>query len=329
MHNIVTKILCKSGRVTFSTEHYQVDNDSNHQALMDKLLLSVQSHASKQYGHFDQERLSTPCYKALSSYALGQKPFAVIEQAWPEWVEQTFTELQDEVEYYLWLSQAGPDDNAPLSLFLFKQEESHFFNAKLRLNTGRCIYPSKLKYAAVIDPLKWQQHSQQYMTVICPKTADPVTEAFSRLISFHQSIDRAVETEEFLSMVERYANEVIPDKKKEVTSRVFNYCFDQDRQGQSVNVKKLSEYMDEQEPEAFEKYVAANLESAREDWHPDRRRVQRYTKFYGRDDNISISFSSMMFGDDILFDERNNTLTIRSLPKSLVEQLKRYMKKSS
>lgn len=326
MINLIIKISTENGKVTVTPGKKRIDKNTEIlETLFERLGLTVQARSNKEYGYFS-EASQTILHHSLKRFGLNQGGLEELQQAIIKKLADSFLDITD--DHYLWVAQSQQAEHLPVGLFLMKHDISYFFNEDLELDQIQCIDPSKLRYAAIIDPAQWQQQSNRYVTLMVPKVSDATTDSFKQLMGFTAGIDRKADTEEFLQMVEQYANEVIPDKKREVASRVFKYSFDQDLQGQSVNVKKLSEYMDEQAPEAFEQYVAANLDTPPTEWHTDRRQVKKGTKFFGRDQNISISFSSMMFGEDIVYDERTNSLTIRSLPKSLIRQIERYLRKS-
>ena len=120
---------------------------------------------------------------------------------------------------------------------------------------------------------------------------------------------------------------VITVCEQEYRHRVIDYCVDQDRQGEPVALKALSRYVDESSPDAFMRFIADNQEEPSLELYTDRNSLKRYTRFFGRDQDISISFSTAVFGNNIIYDERSDTLTIRSIPKSLKLQLKKYLKK--
>jgi nucleoid-associated protein len=61
--------------------------------------------------------------------------------------------------------------------------------------------------------------------------------------------------------------------------------------------------------------------------YTDRNQLKRYTRLYGRDQDLSISFSTAMLGRHITYDENTGTLTIRAIPKALKSQLTRHIKK--
>lgn len=335
MQNLVIKITNDNGNISTTANRITLPENQlgPYTALLERLITAVQANASKDYGLFDDahrsdfhQALHGHCFEDSSSQ---DSSFEAIEQALLQQLPIHFNgAMEDDDDHYLWLSQAGADKTNPIGIFLMKHEAGFFFGDTLQLMQTQCIEPSKVKYAAIIDPLQWEADSNRYITLKAPKAAEGISGAFQQMLAFTAGVDRKADTEEILQMVEQYTNEIVPDQKKDVASRVFQYCTEQDRQGQSVNVQELSEFMDAQAPDAFVQYVANALDTPRDDWHPDRRQIQRHTSFFGRDQNISIRFSSLLFGDDIVYDERTNSLTIKQLPKSLISQIRRYMKKS-
>ena len=237
MMNLVIKISTETGKLTVSQLHRGASNNTVvYEALFEKLGLAVQASANKEYGYLNETSL-TPFQSALENACLHQGSWATLNKALTEALTDCFSELSQ--DHYLWITQSQQADHLPIGLFLLKHDASYFFNEALELNQAQCIDPSKLKYAAIVDPAQWQQRSNRYVTLMTPKSSDPIAEAFIKLMGFTAGVDRKADTEEFLQMIQRYANEVIPDQKKEVTPRVFKYCSDQDRQGQNKHSEAL------------------------------------------------------------------------------------------
>lgn len=330
MQNLVIKLTTDNGQLRCETSINNGDssNVARCESLLDRLMTNLQASASKQYGTFEQGGLST-WHDALSAYCFESGEFSDILTALASVLPEQFSGvLETDEPHYLWLAQAGDDCTNPIGVFLLKHDASYFFGEDLHLLQTQCIDLTKIKYAALIDPLEWQAASKRYITLKAPKISEPTSAAFHQLLRFEAGVDRKADAEEILQMVEQYTNEVMPENKKELASRAFQYCTDQDKQGESVNLQALSEFIDAEAPDSFVQYVSSNLDAPRDDWNPDRRQIQRHTSFFGRDENISIRFSSLIFGEDIIYDESTNSLTIKSLPKSLISQIKRYMKKA-
>jgi nucleoid-associated protein YejK len=58
-----------------------------------------------------------------------------------------------------------------------------------------------------------------YFSYLTPKNKDPVTLVRNELIGFSEGVDRSTQTEEFLTVVERYADELPPEKEQEYRAR--------------------------------------------------------------------------------------------------------------
>ena len=55
----------------------------------------------------------------------------------------------------------------------------------------------------------------------------------------------------------------------------------------------------------------------------DKRTLNKFRRFTGRAEGLSISFEAHLLGDKIDYDENAGTLMIRNLPTQLRDQLKR------
>jgi nucleoid-associated protein len=106
---------------------------------------------------------------------------------------------------------------------------------------------------------------------------------------------------------------------------VVNYCLDQDRAGEPVELNALSRHVDEAEPEALKNFYTEHFAEP-PPLYADRKQLKRYTRFFGRDNDLSIGFSTLMLRRDILYDESSGKLTIRAIPKSLKSQLACHIK---
>jgi nucleoid-associated protein len=95
----------------------------------------------------------------------------------------------------------------------------------------------------------------------------------------------------------------------------------QDRQDEPVDVRELSFALDDIDREAFVSTVEQE-----QPFYIDRRSMQRYVKFSGREKDLSISFSSSQLNDRVVFDAGSDTLSIKGLPKALRDQLLGHLK---
>lgn len=305
------------------------NDDDAHQTLFDSLKAVFHTHPRRQFGLFDAELPTSAFAAAVGEYhsetidadELGLKLARQI---------QTGINGSDKVQpWYLWLIGDQGGDGQILYLFLFKHDDVHHITAQQTVTTGRTIQPNRLQYVAKLSVSEWQSaQSKTYLSYLAPKNKDPITLAWNELIGFSEGVDRSTQTDEFLTAVDRYADELPPEKEQEYRTRVVNYCLDQDRAGEPVEIRALSRHVDEAAPEALMNFYTEHFEEPATPLYADRKQLKRYTRFFGRDNDLSIGFSTLMLGRDIIYDEDSGTLTIRALPKSLKSQLARHVKKA-
>lgn len=329
-YSIIHKIKSDSSGEGVVLESAQPNTNSNrtHLELFGKLKRTFHIHAKKQYGYFDPDQGDTPLPKQLNGYYQKKVSFARMGQCIADCFKDQFDLIQspEALEYYLWVVTEEVSTRNELYLFLLKHDETAQISGQLTVEESYGIHPEKLQYAAKIDIKEWlSDHTKTYLSFLSLKTSSPATVAFNNAIGFVEGINRAAQTEQFLNMVEQYANN-LPDDK-ECRQRVVDYCLDQDRQGDPIEIQALSRHIDGEDPDAFMYYLADRLEEPPSELYTDRNSLKRYTRLYGRDQNISISFSTAMVGSKIIYDERSETLTIRSIPKSLKSQLRKYLEK--
>jgi len=87
--------------------------------------------------------------------------------------------------------------------------------------------------------------------------------------------------------------------------------------------------LNENEPQKFSKFVTENQQEPTEEIYAHRSSLKKYVRFYGREKDLSISFSSDQMEQNIVFSPEDGSLTFKQVPKSLQAQLATYLKKQN
>ena len=97
--------------------------------------------------------------------------------------------------------------------------------------------------------------------------------------------------------------------------------------GEAVPLKALSNYVNEKDPEQFAEFAQqfGQLDSEK-NLRPDTRKLKHLVRISGKGNGLSLSFSSDLMQQTILFDEQSDTLTITAIPKSLKKQIMEHLK---
>lgn len=319
--------LSANREISFLAGPTQTTNTDVDQALFDQLRRVFHTHARKQIGFFEPTPSTASLSPLLTHY---HNTNMGAEQLGCSIAEQLKTELirsQYAHSGYLWLVLEQGLEDEFLYLFFLEPETVYGITPELTISQQPSLQPSRLQYAVKVNLREWRaQDAMTYLTFLAPKNTQPLTLAWMALTEFATGIDKAVQTETFLTLLERYAESLPPEKEPAYRQRVVNFCLEKEKQGEPVEWKALSQHADETVPQALLEYLTEQVDEPTPVFYPDRKQLKRYTRFYGRADDLTISFSTMLFGSHILYDERTETLTIRAIPSALKSQLKKYLK---
>lgn len=301
-------------------------NDDAHEILFDKLRSVFLTHPRRQFGFFETSPEAEVAI-LLKNYQLQQIDNAQLAEQLASQFQSGLPQEQD-INVYLWLVIDHSGDSDVLYVFLLQHDESFHISPQLTVRSGPSLFTNRLQYGARVHLNEWlNDNVQTYLSMVAPRNQHPQTLAWNTFIRFHEGLDRAAKTEEFLGSVEQFTQTLEPEKAQEYRSKVVDYCLDQDKQGMPVELRALSEHVDDAAPNALLNFLKERIEEPPQGIYTDRKQLRRYTRFFGRDQDLSIGFSTAMLGNHISYDEHSDTLTIRAIPKALKSQLRQYLKK--
>jgi nucleoid-associated protein len=110
---------------------------------------------------------------------------------------------------------------------------------------------------------------------------------------------------------------------REKTHALVSYSMSQAKLGEPITLDELSEVLDDDQPKAFADFIRSKDYSLSDSLPPDKKTLNKFRRFTGRAEGLSISFEQHLLGSKIEFDKDGGTLTLRGLPTQLTEQLKR------
>jgi nucleoid-associated protein len=325
-HSIIHKIARPVPDSPLTTQARETENSCTGPiaSLFEQLKRNYLGRSQKQYGHFDSEQGDNPLPGWLKDLQLGKSTFASFSKRLLDHLQNALGEYEDGFEAHLLLALERVLEQDRFYIFWITHAEAQHIANNLEVETARFIDSAKLQYAARINLDEWQEEdSQKYFSLLTAKGNKALGEAFTRFCGFSEGLDLVEDTREFLDIVDQYAQALPAESVREYKTRVLDYCMEQDRHGEPVVIKELSNQLNETAPEEFASFVSDKQQQPKAELHTDRSSLKRYIRFFGRDKNISISFSSDIFGEDIQYDELSDTLTIKKIPKSLKDQLKK------
>ncbi|BCE02280.1 nucleoid-associated protein [Marinicellulosiphila megalodicopiae] len=303
-------------------------NDSINE-LFNTFKLSYLKRSSKTYGHFAAE--DHVFAQLINRFNGKQISLDDVNTEIGSMLKTFFEDTQDSFEFKLLLTHEILEDQENLYLLFLANKSVEYFDEQLNVQSIEVIDFSKLPFGLKIDLELFAKNDTKYMSVLNTRGNKELSEAFMNFTGFVEGIDVKAQTEEFLKIVDSFSKEMPKDEVSEYRNTVVDYCMEQDSLGEEISIKEIGAQLKElpfEPSEDFSAFVARQQQKPQDHIVPHRASLKRYVRFFGRDKKMSISFDSDRFGQDIQYDEQNQSLTINELPQSLQKQIKQYLDKA-
>lgn len=293
-------------------------------SLFEQLKQSYLRSSQKQYGYFNKEQEDIPLPQWLREQQQAKTAFHSFSQRAMSQLIQQLENTDEVFTAYLMFAIENVLEQQQFYVFWVTQSEALNINSELEVDSSQYIDSAKLQYAARVQIEEWlEQASPKYLSLMTARGNKSLSEAFTQFIGFCAGIDLVEQTSEFLTIVDQYADTLVPDRVSEYKNKVMDYCVQQDRQGAPVIYEELSEKVNEA---ALAGFIIDRQQDKKTELHTDRNSLKRYIRFFGRDNHMSISFAADKFGSDICYNEQTGELLIKKIPQSLRQQLARHLK---
>jgi nucleoid-associated protein len=232
------------------------------------------------------------------------------------------------------LQEQGGELRGHLILFMERQHEQQAFylfvvsqRIASRINDRQEVEPVlTLDFGASLMALKvdleqWRGDGAGAYLTLSPSRARGMAELLQQLTGFSAGVDKAAATRDFLERIETFSQKLPEEQVNDFRSQVVGYCVEQDLQDAPVAISGLSQALDGVDAAAFSSYLADHLPEGDGRLLLDRKSLQRYVKFAGRERDLAISFSSRQLNKRVHYQAETDTLSITGLPKMLRSQL--------
>ena len=214
-----------------------------------------------------------------------------------------------------------------LVIALVQETEAVTMTDELHLTTVKHLDLHHIRLAARINISEWQSNpqSKQYISYLKGKQGRRINEYFPDFIGCQEGIDGPSETRTLLKAFSDFveSEDLGEESAREKTNTLVSYSMAQAKLGEPITLDELSGLIDEDQPRSFYDFIKAKDYGISEALPPDKKTLNKFRRFTGRAEGMSISFEAHLLGDKIEFDEAGGTLTLHGLPTQLTEQLKR------
>ncbi|MFK9079645.1 nucleoid-associated protein YejK [Pseudomonas neuropathica] len=295
--------------------------------LMQQFNESYNAATGKAWGFFHHESGAYPLSGWLAKYLAGGSDFLDFSVTAVEHLTKLMEEsnLSTGGHALFCHYQQGLTDY--LVIALVQETEAVTMTEELHLMTVKRLDLNHIRLAARINISEWKSNpaSRQYISFIKGKNGRKASDYFRDFIGCQEGVDGPGETRTLLKAFSDFveSEDLGEESAREKTNTLVNYSMAQAKLGEPITLEELSGLIDEDQPKTFYDFIKAKDYGLSETLPPDKKTLNKFRRFTGRIDGLSISFEQHLLGSKVEFDEAGGTLTLRCLPTQLTDQLKR------
>lgn len=310
----------------------EVTVTADHEALFSQLKKLFQFRAGKLHGKFDENYSDAPFQNWLKEQLDKKIGFEKLSTLFANQLKELVDKTSESYDGYITIILEDRADGPRCYIFMIETSAGLKLDNRIDLDTIEYVNTSKLDLALRIDLDEWLrgENSEPYLCMVKGRNNAKIGEAFVQACGFKSSIDTQKETETLMEMLAGYTKDAEPKQAAEVRKKAYDFCVEQQQLGEVVPLNELSGYLDENEPTRFAQFAeqTSQIDSS-SSLRPDTRKLKHLVRISGKGNGLSLSFSSDLIQQTILFDEQSDTLTITSIPKSLKKQILEHLKENN
>jgi len=350
--NIALHFLSKkeeSGEVLLRLGPEQVDISTKITAFVDGLHAIYNSKASKAYGSFtsmpvitnaEGENIQTAAFVDLMESYFNDK------QSFYDFSIQAANNLKNEIEKYD-LEESGYlivchyeyMGGRFLLVAVIPVSEHYSVDGELNISADQHLDISKLQLAARIDLFDYQQNANgnRYISFIKGRAGRKVSDFFLDFLGCEEGLNSKEQTQALVQAVEDYVavNQLDAGEKQQTRKELLSYCKEQKASSQDVSIQEIGKVIGHTttdsagESQDFYQFCQQQSYPIEESFPHDQTVVNKITKYSGYGNGISVSFERSHFGQDVVYNPHNDSITIYKIPPNLKEQLQTLLASAS
>ena len=294
--------------------------------LLRDLNVAYNAKTSKAWGFFHAQSGAFPFSGWLQTYIDGGE-FIEFSHTAAEHLQKLMEESNLSVGGHVLLAHYQQGLTDYLIVALLQNSEGVTVNPDLSVTPSKHLDFGSISLAARINISEWRSNpkSRQNISYLKGSKGRKATDYFRDFIGCQEGVDGPGETRTLLKAFSDFvtAEDLHEDSAREKTDTLVNYSMAQAKLGEPITLNELSGLIDEEQPHSFYNFIKSKDYGLSETLPPDKKTINKFRRFTGRAEGMSISFEAHLLGDKIEFDEAGGTLTLRNLPTRLTDQLKR------
>lgn len=281
----------------------------------------------KVYGRFNDDAGSNPVPAWLTHWQAQTHSFTKLSALWLQQAQVLLAATENVLDVYCVFAHEQLESGEVIWLFLTGHEPAFAINGDLQLDDSHYLEVNRFLMAAKVDVTEWQGgQSAKYLTFVRAAGEKDLSDWFTGVVGFTDKLDTAKQTEQLLQVVEDYAKQLPEEQAEQTREKVVEYCLEQSKAGDCVELTALSTSVTPDGAPEFQTFAQAHEAKPAAEVVPHAGQLRQYVRISGRNEQMSMSFSSGCLGDAVLYDAQSDSLTIKNIPPALKTRLLKHLK---
>jgi len=315
-----------------------------------ELKVSVIKRFTKDYGRFSDDVGSHPLSSWIKNFTEEKMGFDSFSKKAMEHFKVEIDKSETLIDGFLFFAHEKLESDELIHVFFVQHNTAQFIDGSLDINESFYLETSSINLSAKINISDWQSGDTHRManavTLLRWRGEKEITEAFTNFIGFADKVDLAAETDVFLDTVSDYTKDLPEAEAFQTKKHVVDYCLKQDKIGKPVVITELATQLKDRPRSTgstegshrdstaiadlpdFATFIAEQKPMYKPEIIPDKSKLNQFVRISGRDNKLSMSFSSSCLGDSIVYDPHSDSLTIHNIPSGLKARLAKHLKGS-
>lgn len=209
--------------------------------------------------------------------------------------------------------------------------EHYSVDGELNISAAQHLDINKLQLAARIDLFDYQQKASgnRYISFIKGRAGRKVSDFFLDFLGCEEGLNSKEQTQTLVQAVEDYVsvNQLDAGEKQQTRKELLSYCKEQKSSSQDVSIQEIGKVIGHTTTDSngqsqdFYQFCQQQSYPIEESFPHDQTVVNKITKYSGFGNGISLSFERSHFGQDVVYNPHNDSITIYKVPPNLKDQL--------
>jgi nucleoid-associated protein len=168
------------------------------------------------------------------------------------------------------------------------------------------------------------QQSDRYISFVKGKSPQKISDYFRNFIGIEENdYNPKADNDNLVDALDNYSSqsELSIEEMQENKKKAYQYCQQQAKDGNLIELNELSSAINEASPKDFSDYIKAEPYSIEQQLLPDRKSLRQILRYNGFSPGMRISFDKALLGYSVFYDKNTDTLTIKGIPDNLRDQL--------